>query len=425
MANSTEQPAILITDLDEAKDAYRQKSLRQGLYDAGEVVMSGVLVNLHGDEHRSRRRLENRLFRRETLAFYENELFPAVISETLDPHVEAGHSELVTLGHQLMMNLAALNAGVDRPLRTPQETFRLYQQMMKLIEGATLVHSRRDPSEVSAEVRSTLCDFDREFVTPSIRRRTELIQRRVAGEVDEGSIPRDVLSVLLRNEDDLKIPHDVLVREIGFFLLAGAHTSATAFTRSTHNILQWLATHPEDLAKLDDRRWVQSCVHETVRLYPSSPTGVRWALEDVVLRSGRRVPAGSRVIIDLVAVNRDPAIFGEDAGDFNPYRHVATEGVGPFGLSFGHGMHACIGQELAAGVISEGQPDTQLFGIVTVAVMALFARGVRADPDEAQSVDSSTQRPYWSRYPVVFTGRRRPQRPAVLPPSTTSVVPVI
>ena len=425
MANSTEQAAIFITNLDEAKDAYRQKALRQGLYDAGEVVMSGVLVNLHGDEHRSRRRLENRLFRKETLEFYENELFPDVISETLDPHVEVGRAELVTLSHQLMMNLAALNAGVDRPLRTPQETLRLYQQMMKLIEGATLVHSRRDPAEVSAEVREALGDFDSEFVTPSIQRRTELIQRHVAGEIDESSLPRDVLSVLLRNEDDLKIPRDVLVREIGFFLLAGAHTSATAFTRSTHNILEWLAAHPEDQAKLDDRRWVQSCVHETVRLYPSSPTGVRWALEDVVLRSGRHIPAGSKVVIDLVAVNRDPAIFGDDAGDFNPYRQVPAEGVGPYGLSFGHGMHACIGQELAAGIIPADQAGTQLFGVVTVAVMALLERGARADPDEAPSVDSSTQRPYWSRYPVVFTGRSRPHRPTVLPPSTTSVVPVI
>ena len=48
-----------------ARDAFRQKQLRQALYDAGEVVMADVLVNLHGDAHRSRRRLENRLFRRD------------------------------------------------------------------------------------------------------------------------------------------------------------------------------------------------------------------------------------------------------------------------------------------------------------------------------------------------------------------------
>lgn len=402
MSVTTEQTPILITGLDEAKDVYRQKSLRQGLYDAGEVVMSGVLVNLHGDEHRSRRRLENRLFRRETLSYYEDELFPAVIDETLAPHVAAGRAELVQLSHQLMMNLAALNAGVDRPLRTPEETFRLYHQMMKLIEGATLVHSTRDHDEVAAEVRAALADFDAEFVTPSMKRRQDLIQRFARGEIGEEALPRDVLTVLLRNEDDLHLPRDVIIREIGFFLLAGAHTSATAFTRSTHNILRWLEQHPEDRDKVADRRWVQRCVHETVRLNPSSPTGVRWALEDVVLKSGRRIPAGSRVVIDLVTVNRDPAIFGVDAEQFNPYRQIAVEGVGPYGLSFGHGMHACIGQELAAGMIAEGDLESQLFGLATIAVEALFERGVGADPDEAPTVDTSTQRPYWSRYPVVF-----------------------
>ncbi|MDE3203357.1 MAG: cytochrome P450 [Acidobacteriota bacterium] len=402
MSAIAEPAPIVITDLEEAKEVYRQKSMRQGLYDAGEVVMSGVLVNLHGDEHRSRRRLENRLFRRETLAYYEDELFPAVIEETLAPHVAAGRAELVTLGHQLMMNLAALNAGVDRPLGTPEETFRLYQQMMKLIEGATLTHSTRDHAEVSAEVRSALEDFDAEFVTPSLNRRARLLESLARGEIGEEALPRDVLTVLLRNEDHLNLPRDVIVREIGFFLLAGAHTSATAFTRSTHNILRWLDQHPQDRPMVSDRAWVQRCVHETVRLNPSSPTGVRWALEDVVLKSGRTVPAGSQVVIDLVTVNRDPRIFGPDSEEFNPYRSVTVEGVGPYGLSFGHGMHACIGQELAAGVPADGDAQQHLYGLATMAVKALLESGVGPDPDESPVVDASTKRPYWSRYPVVF-----------------------
>ena len=57
-----EPDVVTITGYEDARDAFRQKHLRQALYDAGEVVMADVLVNLHGDEHRSRRRLENRLF---------------------------------------------------------------------------------------------------------------------------------------------------------------------------------------------------------------------------------------------------------------------------------------------------------------------------------------------------------------------------
>ena len=63
---------ILITTPADAREVYRHKQLRQALYDAGEVVMEDVLINLHGDDHRQRRRLENRLFRRDS--FYEYDL---------------------------------------------------------------------------------------------------------------------------------------------------------------------------------------------------------------------------------------------------------------------------------------------------------------------------------------------------------------
>ena len=43
------QNVLTITTYDEAKEIYRHKDFKQALYDAGEVVMEGVLVNLHGD----------------------------------------------------------------------------------------------------------------------------------------------------------------------------------------------------------------------------------------------------------------------------------------------------------------------------------------------------------------------------------------
>lgn len=114
------EPAVVtITTYEGAREAFRQKALRQGLYDEGEVVMADVLVNLHGDEHRARRRLENRLFRRDTQERYEHDLFPPIVEETLAPYVADGRAELVSLSHQMMMNLAAFTAGVDRP-RAPR-----------------------------------------------------------------------------------------------------------------------------------------------------------------------------------------------------------------------------------------------------------------------------------------------------------------
>jgi cytochrome P450 len=297
----------------------------------------------------------------------------------------------------MMMNLAASTAGVDRPAGPPEETFRLYDYLMRFIEGATLAHHTGDREAKRAEIAGKLHDFDVEFVTPSIERRRALV---AAGR----SWPKDVLSILLANDDDLHLPHDVIVREVAFYLLAGAHTSATAFTRVSHHLFTWCEAHPEDReVARTDRRFVQRCTQETIRLQPSSPVAMRWALEDVTLRSGRRLPKGSKVVIDLVAVNRDPAAFGNDAGAFDP-RRTLPDGVPPWGLSFGSGMHACIGQDLAAGLVPPdgADLDDHLYGLVPAAVQALVDHGARPDPTDPPEMDTSTSRPYFGRYPVVF-----------------------
>ena len=395
---------VRVTTFADAQECYRSRDLRQALYDAGEVIMADVVVNLHGDEHRARRRLENRLFRRDTFQHFEHELFPAIIDETVAPHVAAGRAELVRFGHQLMMNLAALTAGVDRPAGTPEETFRLYDYLKTFIEGATLAHYTGDKTAKAAEVQQALERFDAEFLAPGIARRRALLDAVAAGTTAADALPRDVLTVLLDNQDKVPLTHESLRREIAFYLLAGAHTSATAFTRVMHHLFQWVAAQPEAADRVrHDRAFVQRCTHETIRLQPSSPTGMRWALADLTLSSGLTIAKGDRVIIDLLAVNRDPALFGADADAFDPERILPGD-VSPWGLSFGQGMHACIGQDLAAGLRIGGDDDAHLFGLVPVAVQTMIDHGCRPDPDDPPEMDASTTRPYFGRYPVVFDG---------------------
>ena len=395
---------ILIETPSDAREVYRHKQLRQALYDAGEVVMADVLINLHGDDHRQRRRLENRLFRRDTFYEYEREMFPQIIQETVDPYIEKGGAELVDFGHQLMMNLAALTAGVDRPLGTYEETNRLYDYLTTFIEGATLAFHTGDVDAKRQEVQEKLEAFDREFLEPGIQMRQELLAQFERGEIDESTLPRDVLLVLLRNQDKVPMNRESLRREIAFYLLAGAHTSATALTRVVHNIFKWLEKHPEDHEKAyNDKVFLQRATHETIRLQPSSPTSARWATEDIELSSGKLISKGDKVVIDLETVNRHKPSFGEDANDFNPLREL-PQGVQPWGLSFGQGMHACIGQDLAAGLVFDANSieEDHLFGLVPVAVQTLFLNGCSPDPNNPPEMDDSTTRPYFGRYPVIF-----------------------
>ncbi|MFD1825050.1 MULTISPECIES: cytochrome P450 [Mumia] len=400
---SVVETTFVVDTFEMAKEAYRCKDLRQSLYDEGEVVMADVLVNLHGLEHRTRRRAENRMFRRETFDYYEGELFPEVIEKTIAPYVEAGAVDLVHLGHELMLNLAALTAGVDRPEGTTEETQRLYDHMMLFVKGATLAHATGDKDAQRACVFEGLVQWDEEFLQPSVRRRAAILDQIAAGQASESDLPRDVLSVLLKDREELALSDEIIRREVAFFLLAGAHTSATAFVRSIDHILGWLEEHPEDRALLTSRAFVQRCIHETIRLNPSSPIGKRRALAPVSFKSGDEVPAGGTVVIDLMQVNRDVSVFGPDAAVFNPHR-VLPPGVGPFGLSFAAGMHVCIGQDLAAGVLGNDPDasDGQLYGLVTSAVQRMFDAGVASDPDNPPQRDANTARPYWGVYPATF-----------------------
>jgi len=395
---------ITVSTYEQARDAFRRKELRQALYDEGDVVMADVLVNLHGDDHRARRRLENRLFRKDTHARYEQELFPPIVAATLAPHVARGRAELVGLSHELMMNLAASTAGVDRPLGTEDETRHLYRYLMVFIQGATLAHHTGDRDAKRAEVAAAMAAFDAEFLAPSIARRRALLAEVEAGARGEADLPRDVLTTLLRNEDDLHLPDDVVLREICFFLLAGAHTSATAFVRTLHQVLEMEDARPDDVARAStDLGFLQRCVHETVRLQPSSPIAQRWALADIELAGGVAVPEGARVTIDLMAANRDLAAFGDHADAFDPHRELPA-GVAPWGLSFGLGMHACIGQDLAAGIdpMGRGLDADHLYGLVPTAVRAVLDAGARRIADDPPTVDPESTRGYWGRYPVAF-----------------------
>jgi hypothetical protein len=171
-----------------------------------------------------------------------------------------------------------------------------------------------------------------------------------------------------------------------------------------HNVFLMDTDRPEDAERArDDLAFLQRCVHETIRLQPSSPVAMRWALDDVDLSTGTRIPNGAKVVIDLMSVNRDPAVFGDAPDRFDPHRRLPP-GVAPWGLSFGLGMHACIGQDLAAGVDTLGEPPSadHLYGLVPVAVRSVLDKGARPDPDDPPELDPTSTRGYWGRYPVLF-----------------------
>jgi cytochrome P450 len=397
---------VTVSSYRDVAHTLRNRFLIQALYDEGGVVMQDVLLTLHGEPHKDRRRLENRVFRREIFHAYERESFPPTIEKTLAPFVAAGRADLVELGYRITMNLTADFAGIDRPEQSPAETDALLGLVRKFSEGATIVHSKRDKETVRAEVREALDAFEQAFLAPSIARRRALLERFEAGGIEEAALPRDVLTVLLRNQDRLPLPPEVLRRELAFYLQAGAHSTGNAATHAMHEIFSWCAAHPEDEARLArDPVFLQRCVHESLRLHPASPVAWRRPECPVTLETGEAVEPADKVVVDMRAANRDPEVFGPDAERFDPHRELPAD-VPPFGLTFGKGMHACLGQDLDGGLVPRGpvDPDSHLYGTVTLIVRMLRERGARPDPEAPPEADARTERPNWGRYPILLRG---------------------
>ena len=409
---------IFLTTHADGRDAYRRKELRQALYDAGEHLMAGVIVNLHGPAHLARRRLENRLFRRDVFAWYEADVIPTIIGDVLAPAVAAGRGELLTLARRTMMTLSLGVAGIDRPTGSDEEMNRLYGLMDRLARASVVVHATGDVEAIVADGDAALAELATDFYAASLARRQGLVARFERGELQEDDLPKDVLTTLLRNQDHLDLPAEVVLRETAYFPWVGSHSTSNQFVHAMHHIFTWLAERPADRDRLtDDPLERQRFVHESLRLHPASPVSLRHVLEDVTLKSGVRLPAGEDVTIDLRAANRDPAVFGETADEFDPHRALPDD-VAPWGLSFGHGVHACLGQELAGGLaptpdaLGPGGPDgpTHLVGAITVMAGAVLAAGARPDVDDPPERDASTTRDVFARYPVVFEALSAAQR---------------
>lgn len=403
------EPTVELRRFEDAAAALREPALVQALYDEGRVVMDGVLLTLHGEAHRARRLLEFRVFRRDFFRYYERQVFPRTLRETLAPFLAEGRLDLVQFGYRVTVNLTADFAGIDRPEKSPEETETLLRLIKTFSEGATLVHSRRDREEVRREVRAALAEFERRFFDVSVARRERLLAGHARGEIGEDALPRDVLTVLLRNEDRIELPRDVLLREMAFYLQAGAHSTANSTTHAMHEIFEWCRKHPEDGARLErDPLFVQRCVHESLRLHPASPVAWRRAQCPVHLGGGE-IAAGTRVVIDMAAANRDAEVFGADADRYNPHRAVPP-GHFLFGLTFGTGVHACLGRDLDGGIVprADTDPAEHQYGIVTLLVRALLDHGAEPDPDRPPVPDASTERPNFGSYPVILTRRPAP-----------------
>ena len=392
------------SDYNTIKSALVNRNLKQALYDKGKVIMEGVLLTLHGDEHRKRRKLEHKIFQRDFFKYYEHELFPKTLNETIQPFLKKGTADLLDFGYRITMNLTADFAGIDRQKKSPKETEDLLSLVKIFSQGATLVHSKRSHDEVNKEVLVALDKFEIKFLLPSKVRREKLIEKFKNNEIAKSDLPRDVLTILLLNEDEINLSEDLIKREIAFYLQAGSHSTANSMTHALHEIFTWGENNPDDYKRIkDDTFFLQRCVHESMRLHPASPVAWRKSECPVELDNNIKLDKDDLIIMDLHKANQDKGIFGNDSDIFNPHR-IIPKNQFLWGLTFGIGLHMCFGRDLDGGVVSSENtdPNNHQYGIVTLLVKKILDEKGLPDSKNKPKVDINTERLNWGSYPIIF-----------------------
>ncbi|GAA2339421.1 cytochrome P450 [Streptomyces kunmingensis] len=151
----------------------------------------------------------------------------------------------------------------------------------------------------------------------------------------------DLMSALVaaRDEDDGRLSEEELAATAALLVIAGHETTVNLLG----NALLALLTHPDQLRLLrEDPALLPTAIEEFLRYDTSvERTTNRYAAEDLEL-GGVRIPRGGVVAVALTSASRGaPLAGGGDPETLDVTRPVARH------LSFGHGIHHCLGAPLA------------------------------------------------------------------------------
>ncbi|MDQ1517491.1 MAG: hypothetical protein QOE80_3321 [Actinomycetota bacterium] len=368
--------------------------------------LDGSVVFLNGAEHRERRKLLNTLLRPDALhAIREDVILPAarrLLAARLEHADDDGiyRMDLVDFCHRVFLHFTAKLVGLVG-VDTDEGISQLSQCAGPLAAGASsqFLEDRTAINEMALAAKRRYVE---EFYRPSRRAYEELLARVERGELSRDELPVHIMSFIVAGDDIGYPAEETSIIETTMMFAASVGTSTQAVIQTIDLLGDWWAEHPEDRALATDETFLLNALCETIRLRaPFSPYNTRMAAEDCEV-AGQAVKKGQEIHIERVAANRDTAVFGADAGAFNPHRPNPGLDQQRYGLGFGSGPHQCFGLRVVLGIDGSGGAHVSL-------LRYLFEAGVAPDPD-LEPVDlkkdmdkfSIENIPRYIHYPVIF-----------------------
>jgi cytochrome P450 len=283
--------------------------------EADEVMRHPVsIIGLDGADHSRLRRIVNRGFTPRRMAELEGEI-RRVAGELVATLVAEGGGDVqaglaVPLPTTVIAELLGVPAG-------ERDAFRRWSEdMVRAVFEPPAAVDRSDLARSSEQMTSWL---DAVIETRSANVGEDLISVLLRAEFDGGALTREELTVFVFT-----------------LLIAGSITTAYLIGTAT----ELLATNP-NLGTAAQRGVIDlaSIVDETLRFDAPVQVMFRTTTRDVQLHS-TTIPRGATVAALLGSANRDPRAFPQP-DRFDPGRAANDH------LTFGHGVHYCLGAALA------------------------------------------------------------------------------
>ena len=272
-----------------------------------------TMLLLDPPDHTRLRALVNKAFTRRAVNALEPQI-RGLVNSLLDEVDPAGFDLMEAVANPLPVIVISEMLGVPPEDRA---RFRVWSnRRARLIEPTISASERKAASEAGQALG--------EYFRPIIR------TRRAEPE-------NDIVSALVQAEEegDVLTAQEVL-NMLRLLLIAGNETT----TNLIGNGMLALLRNPDELERLRaDPDLIPGAVEELLRFDSPVQTDFRGALEDCEV-NGAPVRRGENIVLLIGAANRDPAAFEE------PDRLDVGRSEGSH-ISFGRGIHHCIGAPLA------------------------------------------------------------------------------
>ena len=315
-------PELLTYDLVRTILRDSRFAMPQGLGLEAQGITSGPLwdktitgiLSLDGAEHHRLRRLVSKAFTPRAVGRLSTTIIE-VITELIEPLTTIGRCDVVTdIAQRYPIPIICALLGA------PQEDWQLFSRWTDDIFKIFSWNVANDAPDILRAWEQLDAYID------------DMVAHRRHTPTD------DLTSALIRAEDDGdRLTHDELIMLASTLLSAGTDTTRNQLAAA----VQILCDHPNQWALLAEHpELAPRAVEEAMRHSPVVCMTMRKATADVEL-GGVVIPAGTLVMANMAAANRDPAVYPD------PDRFDITRD-GSLGMqTFGGGVHYCLGTHLA------------------------------------------------------------------------------